>query len=93
MHHVATAPGGQPAAPRLLQELAETLQRLQNRRFPTARLVQSRAEVDPDTHTAHLVVDYDSGPLYRYGPLRIQGAQRCRDRSCCLLLRLLALGP
>lgn len=28
MHHVATAPGGQPAAPRLLQELAETLQRL-----------------------------------------------------------------
>ena len=28
MHHVATAPGGQPAAPRLLQELSETLQRL-----------------------------------------------------------------
>ncbi|TCT23454.1 GGDEF domain-containing protein [Thermomonas haemolytica] len=28
MHHVATAPGGQPASPRLLQELAETLQRL-----------------------------------------------------------------
>ena len=28
MHHVANAPGGQPAAPRLLQELAETLQRL-----------------------------------------------------------------
>lgn len=24
---------------------------------------------------------------------RIQGAQRCRDPSCCLLLRLLALGP
>lgn len=28
MHHVAAVPGGQPASPRLLQELAETLQRL-----------------------------------------------------------------
>lgn len=67
---------------------AETLQRLQNRRFPTARLVQSRAEVDPDTHTAHLVVDYDSGPLYRYGPLRIQGAQRYDPKIIERLVRL-----
>lgn len=35
---------------------------------PTARIAQSRAEVDADTHQAALSVNYDTGPSYRFGP-------------------------
>ena len=52
------------------------LRTLQSRRYPTARVAQSRAEVDADTHQAALSVTYDSGPAYRFGPLRVQGSER-----------------
>lgn len=54
----------------------QTLRGLQAERFPTARLESSRAEIDPDTSTARLQALYVSGPLYRYGPLTIEGTQR-----------------
>lgn len=46
------------------------------RDFPAARLVDSRAEIDPVKHTAHLIVTIDSGPAFKFGPLEIHGLQR-----------------
>ena len=44
--------------------------------YAGARLVDSTAEIDPETQSAHLQVHYDSGPSYRFGELRIEGLQR-----------------
>lgn len=52
------------------------LRQLQTRRFPTARIDSSRAEVDADRAEAKLQVRYAPGPAYRFGPLRIQGSER-----------------
>lgn len=41
-----------------------------------ARLVDSSAEIDTETHQAHLAARYDAGPRYRFGELRITGLQR-----------------
>ena len=48
------------------------LRTLRQRRYPTARIASSRAEVDADQHRAALAVDYDTGPTYRFGPLQVQ---------------------
>ena len=48
------------------------LRTLRQRRYPTARIASSRAEVDADQHRAALAVDYDTGPAYRFGPLQVQ---------------------
>ena len=55
---------------------AGALRRLQTLRFPAARLAASEAEIDPDTSSAHLRVDYESGPAYRLGPVHVEGARR-----------------
>ncbi|MDO5652801.1 MAG: BamA/TamA family outer membrane protein [Brachymonas sp.] len=55
---------------------AQFLQHLQTERFATAKLADSKAEIDPDQHAAHLHLRYDSGPVYRYGAVQVQGAQR-----------------
>lgn len=55
---------------------AQGLRQLQSRRYPTARIASSRADVDADSAQAHLQVRYDSGPAYRFGPLQIQGGER-----------------
>jgi translocation and assembly module TamA len=52
------------------------LQVLQRRRYPAARIVGSNAYVYPDLQQAELAVDYDSGPLFTLGPLRITGTER-----------------
>ena len=52
------------------------LRRLQTRRYPTARIAHSRAEVDADAAKADLHVEYASGPAYRFGALRVQGGER-----------------
>lgn len=41
-----------------------------------ARLVDSRAEVDPERAAARLSVVIDAGPAYRFGPLVIEGLKR-----------------
>lgn len=55
---------------------SQTLRALQAERFAAARLTASKAEIDPDNASAHLQLQYDSGPVYRYGPLQISGPQR-----------------
>ena len=52
------------------------LRRLQERDYPTARLADSRADIDPDTAQAALDVTYDTGPAYRFGPLQLRGSER-----------------
>ena len=41
-----------------------------------ARIVASRAEVDPARAAARLAVTLDSGPAYRFGPIGIAGLKR-----------------
>ena len=58
------------------QSKAQVLQALKAERFAAARLANSQAVIDPDTSSAHLQVLYDSGPVFRYGAVQVQGAQR-----------------
>ena len=64
------------------------LRTLRARRYPTARIANSRAEVDADTHEAALSVDYDTGPAFRFGPLRIEGNERYDPDGARNLARL-----
>lgn len=41
-----------------------------------ARLIDSEAAIDVETHSARLSAHYDAGPRYRFGPLRVEGLQR-----------------
>ena len=52
------------------------LRRITARRFPTASVSASRADVDADTDKAKLSVTYDSGPAYRFGPVQVRGSER-----------------
>ena len=67
---------------------SEGLRTLQARRYPTARIANSRAEIDADTHEAQLGVTYDTGPAYRFGPLRFQGSERYDPEGARRLARL-----
>jgi translocation and assembly module TamA len=67
---------------------SDGLRQLQVRRYPTARIANSRAEVDADTHEAKLSVTYDPGPPYRFGPLRVQGSERYDPDGARRLARL-----
>ncbi|NMM76630.1 autotransporter assembly complex family protein [Acidovorax sp. SRB_24] len=64
------------------------LRTLRARRYPTARIANSRAEVDADRHEADLAVNYDSGPAYRFGPLRVEGSERYDPDGARRLARL-----
>jgi translocation and assembly module TamA len=48
----------------------------EERDFAGARIVDSSARVEPDTATANLVIEVDSGPAYTVGALEIQGLSR-----------------
>jgi translocation and assembly module TamA len=54
----------------------EGLRTLQRERYPTARIAESEAVVNADTSRAALLVNYDPGPAYRFGPLKLEGLQR-----------------
>ena len=43
--------------------------------YADARLVDSEAAIDTETHSARLSTHYDTGPRYRFGPLRVEGLQ------------------
>ena len=45
-------------------------------RYAAARLAESRADVDPDTHSAALSVTVDSGPPFRFGALDVTGVEK-----------------
>lgn len=64
------------------------LRQLQVRRYPTAHIANSRAEVDTDTHEARLSVTYAPGPAYRFGPLKVEGSERYDPDGARRLARL-----
>lgn len=45
-------------------------------RYAAARIGASEARVDPDRREARLVVELESGPPLRFGPLQVTGTQR-----------------
>jgi translocation and assembly module TamA len=49
---------------------------LQASPYAAARIVASKASIDPGTRTADLAVGIDSGPAFRFGGLEIQGLDR-----------------
>ena len=53
-----------------------TLRALLVERFPAARIVSSRATVDPAALRAELELTVDSGPPYRFGATEIRGLAR-----------------
>ena len=55
---------------------SQGLRQLQTRRYPTARVDSSRAEIDADKNEAKLSVTYAPGPAYRFGPMRVSGSER-----------------
>ena len=52
------------------------LRELQSRRYPTARIDSSLADVDADKNEANVSVIYDPGAAYTFGPLVIERSQR-----------------
>ncbi|MDP9898370.1 translocation and assembly module TamA [Variovorax ginsengisoli] len=52
------------------------LRNLTAKRYATASVVTSRADVDADRHEAQLGITYQSGPAYRFGPLKISESKR-----------------
>jgi translocation and assembly module TamA len=46
------------------------------RDYPAARIADSSARIDPQKHAAALAVEVDSGPLFTFGELQVQGLQR-----------------
>ncbi len=61
---------------------------LTDRRYPTGNIAESRADVDADTHKAALSLTFDSGPAYRFGDLRIVGAERYSIENALRIARL-----
>ncbi len=49
---------------------------LLTRRYPAARIAESRALVDPQQHAASLSLHLDTGQGYTFGALRIEGLKR-----------------
>ncbi|MES2205778.1 MAG: autotransporter assembly complex family protein [Pseudomonadota bacterium] len=49
---------------------------LQRKRYLAAKIDASEAQIDPVNSEAELGVDYDSGPVFKLGALRIKGLQR-----------------
>jgi translocation and assembly module TamA len=52
------------------------LRTLQRERYPTARIADSKATVNADAGSAALEVEYDAGPAYRFGALKLEGVER-----------------
>jgi translocation and assembly module TamA len=48
-------------------------------RYAAARIVDSRAVVDPQAQTAALSVTLDSGPPFHFGPIQVTGVERHTD--------------
>jgi translocation and assembly module TamA len=60
---------------------AAAVQTLAASRYAAAKLAMSEADIDPDTHAAHLGVTIDSGPPFRFGALEISGLEKYSDTT------------
>ncbi|WP_161125949.1 autotransporter assembly complex protein TamA [Malikia spinosa] len=69
------------------------LRGLSRLRYPEARITHSLADIDPDRHQAHLRLELDSGPAYRFGPLQVQGSERYEPETIQRLVRLAGVEP
>jgi translocation and assembly module TamA len=67
---------------------ASALRGLQARRYPRARQVDSRADIDPGTAQARLGLTLDSGPRMRLGPIQPSGLVRHTPLMVTRLARL-----
>ena len=54
----------------------QALRDLVARRYPTGRIADSLADIDPASNSAFLGLRLDSGPTFRLGPLEISGVER-----------------
>ena len=53
----------------------ELLRSLTDQDFPAARIVESKASINPDQQRASLTVRFDSGRKHQFGPIHIVGLQ------------------
>jgi len=64
------------------------LRTLAAKRYPTARLASSQADIDADRGTARLKVAYASGAPYRFGALKVNGSSRYDPDAARRIARL-----
>lgn len=69
------------------------LRQLTRHRYPQARITHSLADIDPERHEVLLRLEFDSGPPYRFGELRIEGSDRYEPATIERLLRLGGVVP
>lgn len=67
---------------------AQALRLLTSQHYPNGTIAQSRADIDPETQTAVLMLVLDSGPLFKLGALQITGLQRFDAQWVTRLARL-----
>jgi translocation and assembly module TamA len=86
-----TLPAGKPFTQEGWDDAkTQALRQLAARRYPLGRIAASRAEIDPQENTARLGVTLDSGPLYRFGALKISGLARYEPELVQRIARLKA---
>ena len=57
----------------------DALRKLSAWRYAAARIAASEARIDPETRSASLRVELDSGPPFRFGPVEVSGTRRYPD--------------
>ena len=72
---------------------AQALRSLSTESFLNARLTNSLADVDTDTHTVNLAVELDTGPAFTLGPVRIDGLERYEPEWMDNLVRAAGVAP
>lgn len=68
----------------------QALRQLTTQRYPTGRISNSLADIDPETGQANVQITLDSGRLYRQGDLVIEGL---KNYDTELVMRLARLSP
>jgi len=84
------APGMRFSQTRWTASKQQALLQLTTQNYPTARVIDSQADIDPLTGQARLTVTLDSGPRYRLGALVLSGLNHF-DQD--LVRRLVRLKP
>ncbi|WP_314226368.1 autotransporter assembly complex protein TamA [Tepidimonas sp.] len=72
---------------------ARALRTLTEVRYPRARLVNSLADIVPETNEANLYLVLDSGPAHFFGDVIVEGAQRYDAEMARRLVRLAGVRP